>query len=279
MEFDPSVSMSQFQEAAATLEKELGNAPSTAVVLGSGLGSVFEGAAHTGTVHFDQVPHFPSVTVAGQRGVLSSVDVGGVAVCVVEGRLHRYEGRSLAEVVFPVRALALWGVKRFVLTNAAGAIKADFQPGDLMVARDHLNLLGENPLIGPNLDQLGPRFPDMSRPYCRTLIDLAYRSAAELNIRICEGVYAAVPGPSYETPAEVRMLRALGADAVGMSTVPEVIALNHMRRPVLAVSCITNMAAGMISAQLDHRDVIAVGKRGSEKMQQLIEKIVEFIEH
>ena len=191
-------------------------------------------------------------------------------VCCLLGRTHFYEGLPLSRIVFPVRSLALWGVRDFVLTNAAGGVNADFVPGDLMLIRDHLNFQGDNPLSGPHLPFLGERFPDMSEIYDRCLIEIAVREAERLRLTLRQGIYLAVKGPSYETPAEIRMFRLWGADAVGMSTVPEAIALRQLGRRVLGISCITNLAAGTLSCRLDHQEVLTVGRQLQERLRELL---------
>lgn len=229
-----------------------------AFVLGSGLGQFAEGMAEQISIPYSEIPHFPLSTVVGHSGRLTLAGNRNRPFCALQGRVHFYEGLSMADIVFPVRSLALWGVQAFVITNAAGAVNLDFRPGHLMMITDHLNLLGENPLAGPNLDDLGVRFPDMSCAYSDRLRSKMRQCAQDLALTLKEGVYAAVKGPSYETPAEIRMLQVIGADAVGMSTVPEVIALNHLRREVVGISCITNMAAGLVDAPMDHEDVLRV---------------------
>jgi purine-nucleoside phosphorylase len=191
-------------------------------------------------------------------------------VCCLLGRTHFYEGLPLSRIVFPVRALALWGVRNFVLTNAAGGINADFVPGDLMLIRDHLNFQGDNPLAGPHFPSLGERFPDMSEIYDRCLNEIAVREAERLRFTLRQGIYLAVKGPSYETPAEIRMFRLWGADAVGMSTVPEAIALRQLGCRVLGLSCITNLAAGTLSCRLDHKEVLAVGRQLQDRLRELL---------
>jgi purine-nucleoside phosphorylase len=197
----------------------------------------------------------PQTSVSGHAGALNIGEVAGVTVACLQGRVHIYEGHSPERAVYGVRTLARLGCFAVLLTNAAGGIRTSFRPGTLMLISDHINLTGHNPLLGPNEDTLGPRFPDMTRGYDPRLAKLARDAAADIGMRLEEGVYAAMHGPSYETPAEIRMLRKIGADAVGMSTVPEVIALRHMKVRIAAISCITNMAAGMTPALLDHSDV------------------------
>jgi len=258
--------------AISTLSACLGRPPETAIVLGSGLDSFAAGLPVEATISYRDLPGFLPSTVPGHAAELAVLELQGERVAVMRGRLHLYEGFSASQIVFPVRALARWGVKRFFLSNAAGAVNREMAPGELMLVVDHLNLLGENPLAGPGDEH---RFIDMSDAYSPRLLEIASEAAARLGIRLRRGVYAAVKGPSFETPAEVRMLRTLGADAVGMSTVPEVIALRSLDREVLAVSCISNMAAGIDSRPISHEEVLAAGISASEKMRLLLLGILE----
>jgi purine-nucleoside phosphorylase len=260
-------------EAAAAVRGRTPLRPSIGVVLGSGLGAFAEALEDAVAVPFGEIPHFPASTVAGHSGALVVGRSRGVPVAVMKGRVHFYEGYSLDEVVFPVRVLGRLGVKTVVVTNAAGAINTSFAPGDLMVIEDHLNLLG-NPLLGPNEEALGPRFPDMSEAYDRGLRDVAEAACRAAGVRCHRGVYVSLPGPSYETPAEIRMFRTMGADAVGMSTVPEVIAARHLGMRVAALSCLTNMAAGVTDRKLDHREVLETGERVKAALLEVLARIV-----
>jgi purine-nucleoside phosphorylase len=228
-----------------------------------------------GSLAFDQIPHFPVPTVPGHRGLLIVEDSQAGRFCRLHGRVHLYEGLSVQDVVFPVRVIALWGVRTFILTNAAGGIGEHLLPGELMLITDHLNLLGDNPLVGTVGDALGDQFPDMSESYSSELIEIAELCASELGIRLKRGVYAAVKGPSYETPAEIRMLSSLGADAVGMSTVPEVIALRQMNRDILGLSLITNRAAGLHDGELRHEEVLQVAGNSARMVARLGVKVIE----
>jgi purine-nucleoside phosphorylase len=256
--------------AVSYLRAHLGEAPQTAWVLGSGLSGFDSDRPPLHELGFSEIPGFPSVSVPGHHGSLVVMNQADLKVCCLQGRVHLYEGLPLSRVVFPVRALALWGVQDFVLTNAAGAINADFLPGDLMVIRDHLNFQGDNPLGGPHISILGERFPDMTEVYDRCLIEIANRAAEQLRQTLRQGIYLAVKGPSYETPAEIRMFRLWGADAVGMSTVPEAIALRQMGKRILGISCITNLAAGTLSCRLDHGEVLAVGRKLQSRLKDLL---------
>jgi purine-nucleoside phosphorylase len=268
--------LARLDEATRVVRERTPLRPTIGVVLGSGLGDFTDGLQDAVTLPFDEIPHVKSATVIGHTGALVVGTLDGVPVAALKGRLHYYEGRPLADVVFPVRLLGRLGVRALVLTNAAGAINPDFEPGELMILRDHINLLG-NPLMGPNEEGLGERFPDMSTAYDPALREIAARACASAGITAHEGVYIAVTGPSYETPAEIRMARTLGADAVGMSTVPEVIAARHMGIRLLTLSCLTNMAAGVIDRPLDHADVLRVAERLRATLLDVLTRIVKDI--
>jgi purine-nucleoside phosphorylase len=265
--------LERLDEAAAAVRARTPLRPVVGVVLGSGLGAFADGLQDPVAVPFADIPHFPTSTVAGHCGALVVGRCRGVPVAVQKGRVHFYEGYGLADVVLPVRVLGRLGVETLVVTNAAGAINTAFAPGDLMVIEDHVNLLG-NPLLGPNEDALGPRFPDMTEAYDRGLRDAAEAACRAAGAVCRRGVYVSIPGPSYETPAEIRMFRTLGADAVGMSTVPEVIAARHMGMRVVALSCITNMAAGVTDRKLDHREVLETGERVKAALSDVLARLV-----
>jgi purine-nucleoside phosphorylase len=252
--------------------------PRVGVVLGSGLGAFGDSVASNGgtKIPYDAVG-LPSSAIVGHAGNLCLGRVGSVPVACMQGRVHGYEGHSPDRVVFAVRALARWGCKAFVLTNAAGGVNAALEPGDLMLIADHLNLMGWNPLGGPNDDTLGARFVDMSIAYDKGLRALAHKAANEAGVTLREGVYCALSGPSYETPAEIRMLRSFGADAVGMSTVPEVLALRHIGVRVVAISCITNKGAGLSQGLLDHKEVQEVADRTRAGFVGVLERLVSGI--
>jgi purine-nucleoside phosphorylase len=262
----------ELDEAAAVVRERSpeGSRSPVGVVLGSGLGAFGDSLEGLVKVPYAELPHMPQSTVIGHAGNLCLGLARGVPVVCLQGRVHLYEGHDPARVVFGVRLLARLGCKAVLLTNAAGGLDPAHAPGDLMLLRDHLNLLGRNPLVGPNDASLGPRFPDMTRAYDPELGALAKRIAADVGVRLHEGVYAALLGPTYETPAEIRMLRALGADAVGMSTVPEVIALRHMGVRAAAVSCITNLAAGISDRPLDHAEVEETARATRDKFVELL---------
>jgi purine-nucleoside phosphorylase len=246
------------------------DASPVAVVLGSGLGAFADQLAGARSIAFADLPALPPATIQGHAGRFVLGDLAGVPVLAQQGRLHGYEGHDSATVAFPTRVLGVLGVRAFVLTNAAGGIAPELQPGDLMRITDHLNLTGRNPLTGPNEEMLGPRFPDLSRAYSLELADALEAAASESGIALRNGVYAQLIGPSYETPAEVRMARLLGADAVGMSTVPEVIVAAHMGIPCCAISCITNQGAGVSQQPLRHEDVVAVARQVESRLLELL---------
>jgi purine-nucleoside phosphorylase len=234
--------------------------PRVAVVLGSGLGAFADELADRIAIPYAEIPGWPCSTAIGHTGQLVLGKLGSLAVAIMAGRAHLYEGYTPAQVTFGVRVLGCLGVRSMVLTNAAGGINLALERGGLVLISDHINLQGSNPLAGPNDDSLGPRFPDMSEAYVRRLRAIAHEVSSELGIRLTEGVYAAMLGPSYETPAEIRYLRTIGADVVGMSTVPEVIVANHMGIAVLGISCVTNMAAGILPQKISHAEVLETGE-------------------
>jgi len=235
--------------------------PKIALVLGSGLGSFAEELTDALRIPYEKIPNFPRSTAVGHAGRLVIGKVEGIAVAAMQGRVHLYEGYSAREVVFAMRVFERLGIRSAILTNAAGGINLQFTQGALVVMRDHINLQGTNPLVGPNDERFGPRFPDMTQAYWRSYREIALEEAKRIGIHVHEGVYAALLGPSYETPAEIGYLRTIGADLVGMSTVPEVIAARHMGIRVLGISCVTNMAAGIVDRPLDHAEVLATGER------------------
>ncbi|HSR70357.1 MAG TPA: purine-nucleoside phosphorylase [Acidobacteriota bacterium] len=262
--------LSQLNDAVRFLRGHIGDPPDVSLVLGSGLGAAFASQVESERLNYSEIPHFPVSSVVGHAGQLAWGRHRGTRFCALMGRVHLYEGLEPRRVVFAVRALAMWGCRNFLITNAAGAVNREMAPGQLMLITDHINLQGANPLEGDNYDDLGQRFPDMSDPYHPDLRRLALQCARQLGIELRQGVYIAVRGPSYETPAEIRMCRTLGADAVGMSTVPEVIALNHMKRRVAGISCLTNMAAGILDQPLVHDEVLQVTERVKEDFARLV---------
>jgi len=251
--------------------------PAIAIVLGSGLGAFAEQLAGATAIPFAEIPHFPQSTVPGHSGKLVVGKVAGVPVAVMQGRVHAYEGYSSEEVTFPVRVLGRMGVKTLVLTNAAGGINEGLKQGQLVLIADHINLSGRNPVAGPNDERLGPRFFDMSEAYSARLRELAHEAARAMDFRLDEGVYLSVLGPSFETPAEIRAFRTMGADLVGMSTVQETIVARHMGMEVLGISCVTNLAAGIQKEPLSHEEVMATGRAVEKQLAGLLTRLVPMI--
>ncbi len=265
----------RLQEAAAFVRGRIGDrAPTVGLILGSGLGGFAERLEDAERIEYGDIPHFPVSSVVGHAGRLVVGSLNGVTCVAMQGRTHYYEGKSAQLISFPARVLITLGANTLIITNAAGGVNASFEPGTLMLITDHLNLLPENPLRGVNDDRLGPRFPDMTTAYAPELHEVARAAAAELEVDLAEGVYASLTGPTYETPAEVRMLRTLGADATGMSTVPEVIVANHMGAKVLGISCITNKAAGMSDQPLSHDEVTETATRVRSTFESLLAGIL-----
>ncbi|MGB9233360.1 MAG: purine-nucleoside phosphorylase [Terriglobales bacterium] len=249
------------ESAAAFIHSQVPLRPKIGLVLGSGLGSFADDLSEAVRIPYAQIPSFPRSTAIGHAGQLVIGKSGSVPVAVMQGRVHLYEGYSAAEVAFPTRVLGRMGVRALILTNAAGGINTAYGQGALVILRDHINLQGQNPLTGANDERFGHRFPDMTYTYSKRFREIALDEARKNSITPHEGVYAALVGPSYETPAEIRFLRTIGADLVGMSTVPEAIAARHMGMELLAISCVTNMAAGILDQPLDHEEVLATGRR------------------
>ena len=251
--------------------------PKIALVLGSGLGAFADEFFESIKIPYADIPHFPVSTAIGHAGQLVIGGVGGVSVVAMQGRVHLYEGYSVKEVAFPIRVFARMGVKAVILTNAAGGIKREFSQGRLVVIKDHINLQNVNPLSGPNDERFGPRFPDMTTAYDRRFREMTVGEGNRTGIGLFEGVYAALPGPSYETPAEIRYLRSIGADLVGMSTVPEVIAARHCDIRVLGISCVTNAAAGILDQPLDHKEVLETAERVKSQFITLLRGVINRI--
>jgi len=265
----------RIKEAADAIRARVGCAPAVAVVLGSGLGDFAGTLTSSVSMPYEHLPHWPVARVIGHHGRLVVGGVKGRTVAALAGRTHAYEGHDPGMVTFAVRAMGVLGVKTLILTNAAGGINTGFAQGALMVIDDHINLTGANPLVGANDDRFGPRFPDMSEVYSSRLRRIADEAARAMGLTLPHGVYAALLGPSYETPAEIRYLRTIGADSVGMSTAPEAIAARHMGMNVLGISCITNMAAGVLPAPLDHNEVMETARRIRGQFIALLEGIIE----
>jgi len=257
-------------ETADSIRKRLRVQPKIGIILGSGLGPMADVIQNPTSIPYAEIPNFPRPTVEGHAGRLISGELEGVSVVALQGRVHAFEGHPMQTVVFPTRVLGSLGIDTLLVTNASGAINTRYRPCDLMIIEDHINLTGDNPLKGPNLSEFGPRFPDMTEPYDRAGIEVLTQVAKKQGLNVHRGVYAGLLGPSYETPAEIRMLRTLGADAVGMSTVPEVIAANHMGVRVVGVSCITNLASGISPDRLSHHEVMTNSKTLSENLIRLV---------
>ncbi len=266
--------LAQAQTAATYIRSKTTLQPQLAIILGSGLGSFAAQVADAVTIPYAEIPNFPQSTVAGHSGKLVLGTIGGVPVAVMQGRVHAYEGYTMAQVTFPTRVLGLLGIKKLIVTNAAGGINTRYGQGAIVALSDHINLTGTNAALGPNIDALGPRFFDMSAAYSPALRKLAIDEAAKQSWTLNEGVYLAVLGPSYETPAEIRAFRTLGADLVGMSTVHEVIIARHMGIEVLGLSVVTNMAAGVLDQPINHEEVMEIGRRIEGQFTALLTALV-----
>lgn len=266
--------MKRIDEAAAKVLAVCGKAD-IGVILGSGLGDYAEALEDAVKLPYSEIPGFPRSTVAGHAGMWCCGTLYGKRVVMMQGRFHYYEGYGMKDVTLPVRVMQKIGVKTLIVTNAAGGVNLGYHPGELMVIGDMFSMTAQNPLIGPNLDAFGPRFPDMSCAFDKELLALAHECANEQGFALREGVYAQMTGPTYETPAEIRMLRTLGADAVGMSTVPEVIVARHGGMRVLGISCITNMAAGILDQPLNHAEVTETANRVKGQFRNLLDRIIE----
>jgi purine-nucleoside phosphorylase len=263
------------EEATTAVRGVCGAPPQTAIVLGSGLGDFADTLQEPVAMPYTALPHWPASNVVGHAGRLVIGNVAGKRIAALSGRAHFYEGHDLATVAFATRVMGRLGVKQIILTNAAGGINTGFAQGALMIIDDHINMLGSNPLIGPNDERFGVRFPDMSEVYSRRLRAIADEASRARGVAVKHGIYVGVHGPSYETPAEIRAFRALGADAVGMSTVPEAIAARHIGMEVMGISCITNMAAGVLPQPLVHEEVMATARRVRGSFIALLEGIIE----
>src|SRR5713226_2661693 len=262
------------ESAAQFLLSQTPLRPKIGLVLGSGLGAFADELSQATRIPFAQIPAFPRSTAVGHAGQMVIGKIDGIAVAAMQGRVHLYEGYSAKEVAFPMRVFGRMGIRAVVLTNAAGGINPEYKQGALVILTDHLNLQGQNPLVGPNDDRFGPRFPDMTQAYWKPYRAMALEAARKLGKTVYQGVYAGLLGPSYETPGEIRYLRAIGADLVGMSTISEVIAARHMGIKVLAISCVTNMAAGILDQRLSHAEVIETGERVKTIFEALLRALL-----
>ena len=262
-------------ESAEAIKKIKPASPKVGITLGSGLGSFVDHIENQTIISYNDIPYFKKCSVEGHDGQLILGNISGIEVVAMKGRLHAYEGISMEEVVFPTRVLGMLGIENLILTNASGGISLDYKAGDIVMINDHINFIGTNPLAGPNIDKLGPRFPDMTFTYDKGLQEAFKKAANQMKYNLKSGVYAGVLGPTYETPAEIKMLRALGGDMVGMSTVPEAIAANHQGIKVGGLSCIANMAAGIEQKRLDHKDVKDQAIKVMETFSLLVKKSIE----
>ena len=264
----------KIKESAAYIKSRTNLRPKVGVILGSGLGQFGDTIRNGVAIDFKDIPNFNSTAVAGHRGKLVVGNIGDTTCAIFQGRVHAYEGYELSDIVFSVRVLKFLEAESLILSNAAGGINSDYKPGDLVLIKDHINLTGKNPLIGKNLDTLGPRFPDMTFAYDSHISDEILKSAKEINYELKTGVYAAMTGPSYETPAEINMLRVIGADMVGMSTVFESVAANHLGIKVAGISCITNMAAGIENIKLKHEDIKYEASKSIDAFCEILNKTI-----
>jgi len=264
-----------FAEAKKYLMDKIQNQPVLGVILGSGLGGFAEILENKTVIPYQNIPHFPQSTVKGHSGKLIIGSIDSRFIMVMQGRFHYYEGYKMSEVTFPVRVMQVMGIKNLIVTNAAGGINPEYEPGDLVLIKDHINLMGANPLRGTNISSLGPRFPDLSEAYDKEWRQKGLTIMQELGLKPLEGVYAAMSGPSYETPAEIRFLKTIGADLVGMSTVPEVIVAKHGGMNVLGISCVTNYAAGISEHKLSHAEVIAVTEKTEKTFTRTLTELIK----
>ncbi|HPP87553.1 MAG TPA: purine-nucleoside phosphorylase [bacterium] len=269
--------LARIKSSAEYIQKRINVQPEIGLILGSGLGDLADEIEDAVRLKYEDIPLFPVSRVEGHAGCLVIGKLNGKIVCAMQGRFHYYEGYSISEVTYGVRTMKLLGINKLIITNAAGGANKKFKPGDLMIITDHINNMGTNPLIGDNLDIFGPRFPDLTFAYDREYIKETLKIAKKIDIKVQTGVYCANTGPSYETPAEIKMMRRWGADAVGMSTVPEVIAAAHAGMRVLGITCITNMASGILDQELTHTEVMETSKRVKEKFKSLVKKVLEIM--
>lgn len=264
----------KIKEAVSYLEQNQRQKPRIGLILGSGLGVLADEIEEPNIIKYEDIPHFPTSTVKGHAGQLVFGSLMGKQVVAMQGRFHYYEGYSMSEVTFPVYVMKKWGIDTLIVTNAAGGMNRNFSPGDLMIITDHINFTGQNPLIGRNIEELGPRFPDMSQAYDKGLISIAEKKAQELNISVQNGVYAGITGPNYMTPSELTMLANLGGDAIGMSTVSEVIVANYCGLKTIGITCITDMAIGEDLEPLTHAQVVEVANKTRPEFISLVKEIV-----
>ena len=272
-----SIPTTAYKETADFISSKTTLKPELGIILGSGLGALGDKLEEACFIPYSEIPHFVSSTAPGHKGRIVIGKLGGKTILCMQGRVHYYEGYTMQQITYPVRVMKKLGIQSLILTNACGGLNPDFSPGDLMLIKDHINFMGQNPLIGPNDEQFGVRFPDMTRVYTRELADIARKAAADQGIGLREGVYISYSGPSFETPAEIKLFQLFGADVVGMSTVPEAIVASHCGIKLLALSCVTNLAAGILDVPLSGEEVIEVADRVSEKFIKLITEIIKRI--
>lgn len=272
---DPQSLVLKIKKSKTAIEEKCSIRPKIGLVLGSGLGLFVDNVDNKVIIPYDQIPYFHNTTVEGHAGRLILGTILDFPVVILQGRIHAYEGHQMEDLVFPIRVLASLGIDGLILTNAAGGVNTQFETGDLICISDHINLMGKNPLIGPNINEMGPRFPDMTHAYNQEYQNDLVKSAGELGIKMKKGVYVGLLGPTYETPAEIRMIRTLGGDMVGMSTVPESIAANHLGIKVCGISCITNMAAGILDVRLKHEDIKEEAFKVMERFTGLLKLFIK----
>ncbi len=265
------------EQSKKYIQSEVPNRPKIAIILGSGLGDLVDEISNKKAIKYENIPNFPTVSVVGHSGELLFGTINGIEVVAMAGRFHFYEGYDMKEVSYPLYVFKQMGIETVIVSNACGGINADFKPGTLMIIDDFINLMGQNPLFGNNDERFGPRFPDMTEPYSARLIGYAEESAKELGIELKKGIYAGFPGPYYETRAEIQMIKGFGADAVGMSTVPETIAANYLGMEVLGISCITNMATGIQKKKHSHTEVVKQAKMAGVRFVKIIKSVIEKI--
>lgn len=270
--------LAKIQQSATYIKKQITSLPKIGLILGSGLGELADEIANAVKLPYEEIPHFPTSTVEGHSGQIVIGELEGKSVIAMQGRFHYYEGYSMQEVTFPVRVMKELGIDLLIITNAAGSMNKTIAPGEFMIITDHINMTGQNPLIGPNIDELGPRFPDMSHAYTKEYIPFIENIGEKLNIKLHKGVYIGISGPTYNTGAELIMHRKLGGDAVGMSTVPEVIVARHAGLKIIGISCITDMAIGEEIQGITHDEVVAVANQAKPKFKKLMKEIVASIQ-
>ncbi len=266
--------LNKIKETTSFIREKINLKPEIGIILGSGLGNLSQAIENAETLSYNEIPNFPVSTVEGHKGQLIVGTLSNAPVVAMQGRFHYYEGYSMKELTFPIRVMKELGIKLLLVSNAAGGVNSNFKVGDIMIINDHINLMSTNPLIGKNFEELGPRFPDMSEPYKRSYIDKINQIAQENNIKVHNGVYAAVTGPCYETPAEYRYIRTIGADAVGMSTVPEVIVARHANLDCMAISIITDLGGMPIAEKISHEEVIIAARKAEPLLTQLIKEFI-----